>query len=93
MTCDAKILPSPAWFRDDNQPWIVSCQKDLEGHDLQHAGQSDGYTPTFYWLDDDRRTFTGDLVMCPAIVSTRGLHRGDWPPCCLPSGHHGRHAA
>ncbi len=75
MSCDAKIRPLP----DDTE---LVC--DLSGpHGLHESTLRDyaypGSATVISWYEDDRRTFRGDWVACPA-------------ECILPAGHQGRHA-
>ena len=72
---------------------IVTCFEDV-GHDGDHKGEmgeyeaKDGLTPgelvmrfptITSWMDEDRRTYEGDLVLC---IETAG--------CVCPAGHPGR---
>ncbi len=75
MTCPARIHPMP-------NDTIIDCEKEV-GHADTHAGTLRDYAypgsrTTVVWMDEDRRTFTGEWIECPALEG-----------CVLPANHRG----
>jgi hypothetical protein len=98
MTCDAKVLFVASWYDSEGRARIAQCE-ELHSHpdvDVHHGRITDPFTifdgewnaPEITWLESDRRTFRGDLVMCPALVPAKVFPKA----CTLPGGHRGRHA-
>lgn len=98
MSCDARLLVWARWFDDEGLPGVAVCEQAHSHPDVDvHAGRltreirtTTGETsrPGFTWLESDRRTFRGDLVMCPKRIRTGAVH----PQCTLPAGHQRAHA-
>lgn len=109
--CDARILVWTDWIASNppHTAGIANCEKTHiqpiykgtvhNGHLGHEVITFDGGTnrPEFTWYEDDRRTFRGELIMCPwqsmttitegATVTSSELQR-----CTLPVNHNGNHA-
>lgn len=90
MICEARCLVWASWFDKEGIPGIAACEQthshpDVDVHAARLTREVTTYTgatnrPEITWMESDRRTFRGDLVMCPAVR------------CTLPSGHQRSHA-
>jgi hypothetical protein len=69
-----------AWTNPDGSAHVLDCRLD-EGHGPEHAATGLFPHQTIYWLDGDRRAFTGEFTPC------------DESRCILPAGHRGAHSA
>lgn len=74
MTCPARIHTNTPSLGD------LTCRLEADHFGDEHQATGLFADQTIYWLEGDRRCFTGEFQPC------------DESTCCLPAGHHGRHA-
>lgn len=89
LRCDARVLLWLGAYAQDGEDGIAICQRPA-GHDGLHEGRlereveieetGEKHSPLMVWMETDRRTFRGELVMCEFVG------------CTLPKGHRGDHA-
>lgn len=83
-TCDAAALMWSPRTSVTNKTGVARCALVL-GHEGEHQSlgvdEDETWWPTtVYWEELDRRTFRGELILCPD------------PRCVCPAGHRGNHA-
>lgn len=82
--CDARCLVWSPRASLSRTAGVASCNLDA-GHSGEHQSSGvveDGkrWPTAVMWMEDDRRTFRGELALCPD------------PSCYLPAGHPRHHA-
>lgn len=84
MLCEAAVLLWTPRTSVSGKSGVARCSLDLEHdgpHQSTHIDEEGMPWPTkVVWDEEDRRTFRGELVLCP--------HQH----CVCPAGHRGNHA-